>query len=87
MGAILLIIAFVLEAAFAIYCLITKSSQQKIRSVVRIGAFGVFALFTLLGMIEWGLRWYALGALLLIWAALGAWTLLIRGQADKKDGS
>ena len=85
MGTIILIIAFVLEAAFATYCMITKSSQQKLRSFVRIGAFVVFAFFTLLRVIEWSFRWYALGALLFIWAAQGAWTLLIRSQGDKKE--
>jgi dienelactone hydrolase len=85
MGTIILIIAFVLEIAFSVYRMITKSNHQMLRSIVQIGAFGIFVLFTLLNVIEWSFRWYALGALLVIWAALGAWTLLIRGQAGKKD--
>jgi dienelactone hydrolase len=84
MGTVILIIAFVIEAAFAAYCIITKSSQKKVRSYVRIGAFAAFVLFTLVSVIRWSFRWYALAALLLVWAALGAWTL-IRKRVEKKE--
>ena len=84
MGTIILVIAFVIEAAFAAYCIITKSNQKKVRSFIRIGSFAGFVLFTLVAVIEWSLRWYGLAALLLAWAALGVWTL-IRSQADKKE--
>jgi len=84
MGTTLLIIALVIEAAFATYCIITKSNQKKIRSFVRIGAFAAFVIFTLVSVIQWSFRWYGLAALLLIWAALGAWTL-IRNKEEKKE--
>ena len=73
-----------IEAAFAAYCIITKSNQEKVGSCIRIGAFAGFVLFTLTAVIEWNLRWYGLAALLFVRAALGAWTL-IRSQADKKE--
>lgn len=76
MGTIILIVAIVVQAAFAAWCIATKSNQQKVKSVVRIGAFGVFVLLTLVSVIQWGYRWYAFAALLLIWAAFGAWSLL-----------
>ncbi|MGA2821803.1 MAG: acetylhydrolase [Anaerolineales bacterium] len=75
MGTIILIIALVIEAAFATYCIITKSNQRKVRSFVRIGAFAAFVIFTLVSVLQWGFRWYLLAALLLIWAAIGIWTL------------
>ena len=84
MGTTLLIIALVVEAAFATYCMITKSNQKKVRSFVRIGAFAAFVIFTLVSVIQWGFRWYGLAALLLVWAALGAWTL-IRKKEEKKE--
>ncbi len=84
MGIIILVIAFVIEAVFVGYCIITKSNQKKVRSFIRIGALAAFALFTLVSVIEWSLRWYGLAALLLVWAALGAWTL-IHSKADKKE--
>jgi dienelactone hydrolase len=82
MGTMILIIALVVEAAFAAFCMITKSNQPKVKSYFRIGAFAAFALFTLVSVIQWSFRWYALAALLTVWAALGAWTL-IRRKAPK----
>ena len=41
-------------------------------------------LFTLVSVIQWSFRWYLLAALLLVWAALGAWTL-IRKKEEKKE--
>jgi dienelactone hydrolase len=75
MGTIILIVAFAIEAAFAAYCIITKSNQMRTRSLIRIGALGAFAIFTLVSVLEWGLRWYGLAALLLVWAGVGVWTL------------
>jgi dienelactone hydrolase len=84
MGTLILLIAFLIEAAFVVYCIVTKSSQEKVKSVLRIGALAAFILFTLASVIEWGARWYLLAALLIIWAALGAWTL-IRKPGEKKS--
>lgn len=84
MGTMILMIAFVIEAAFAAFCMVTKSNQQKVRSFVRIGAFAAFVLFTLVSVIQWSFRWYALAVLLLIWAALGAWTLIGK-KMEKKE--
>ena len=84
MGTIILIIAFITETAFATYCMITKSNQEKVRSFIRIGALVAFVLFTLVSVIQWSFRWYLLAALLLVWAALGAWTL-VRKKAEKKE--
>jgi dienelactone hydrolase len=81
-----LTLTFVFEVAFAIYCIVTKSNQTRVRSFVRIGAFAAFVLFTLVSIIQWSVRWYLLAALLLVWAALGAWTL-VRKKAEKKGFS
>jgi dienelactone hydrolase len=35
-------------------------------------------------VVEWGSRWYGLAVLLLVWAALGAWTLC-SNQAEQKE--
>ncbi len=76
MGTIVFLVALVIEAAFAFYCIGTKSNQKQLRGVVRIGALAAFVLFTLLPVIQWSFRWYALAALLFVWALLGAITLL-----------
>lgn len=84
MGAIILVIAFIIGATFAAFCMKTKSYQARVRSLIRIGAFGGFVLFTLSAVIEWSMRWYGLAALLLVWAALGARTLVL-SKVDKKE--
>ncbi len=87
MGTTILIIAFVVEAAFAAYCIITKSNQKKTRSIIRVGAFAVFVILTLASVMQWSFRWFGLAALLLVWAALGAWALIRRQEQDKDYGS
>jgi dienelactone hydrolase len=83
MGTIILMIAFVMEVAFAAYCIITKSNQQRVRSFVRTGALAAFVLFILVSVIQWSFRWYGLAALLSVWAVLGAWTLI--GKKPEKQ--
>ncbi len=82
-GTSIVIIALVIDVAFATYCIVTKSNQNHVRSIVRIGALATFVLFTLASVIEWSMRWYGLAALLLVWAAPGMWTLIGK-QAEKK---
>jgi dienelactone hydrolase len=84
MGSVILVVAFLIEVAFATYCIVTKSYQRQVRSIVRVAAFAAFALVTLAAVIEWGARWYALATLLLVWALLGAWALLGR-RAEKRE--
>jgi len=86
MGTIILIIAFFVEIAFTTYCVLTQSNQEKVRSLIRIAAFAAFALFTLVTLIQWSFRWYALAALLSVWALLGIWTL-VGNKTDKKKFS
>jgi dienelactone hydrolase len=76
MGTIILIIAFVIEGAFAAYCIVTKANQRQVRNYLRLGALAAFVLLALAAVIQWGLRWYLLAALLFIWAGLGALALL-----------
>jgi hypothetical protein len=83
MGDVILTIALSFEIAFAVYCMVTKSYQQKVRSFVRIGALVAFVLFTLVSVIQWSFRWYGLATLLLVWAVLGAWTLI--GEKVEQD--
>ena len=83
MGEIVLYIAIIAEIAFTVYCMITKSNQERVRSYIRIGALVAFVLFTLVSVIQWSFRWYGLALLLLVWAGLGAWTL-IRRKGEKE---
>ncbi len=90
MATMILIIAFVITAAFAAYCIVTRLDQEKTKSFIRIGVFAAFILFTLLSVIQWSFRWYPLAALLLIWAVRGAWNLISQRaqaslRAEKKE--
>ncbi len=84
MGTIVLIIAAVIEIVLAVCCIATKSSQKRIRSWVRIGAFAIFVILTLATIIEWSFRWYLLAVILFIWATIGS-VSLIRKKRDKKE--
>lgn len=86
MGTVILLIALVVEAGFAAYCIATKSNQERLKSYIRIGAFAVFLLFTAVSFIQWSFRWYPVAALLFIWTALGVWTL-VRNKPEKKEFS
>ena len=83
MGIVILIFAVVIEDAFAVYCIVTQSSQDKTRNLLRIGELAAFVACTLAAVIEWSARWYGLCALLLAWAALAVWRLLRKPQQEK----
>jgi pimeloyl-ACP methyl ester carboxylesterase len=72
--------AVVVETAFLAFRVITKSNQQKARSIIRIAAFTMFFLLVAVQIIEWGIRYYALAVLLLILAVIGAVDLIRRKE-------
>jgi cell division protein FtsW (lipid II flippase) len=76
MRIIVLFIAAIIESAFAVYCIRYKSNQKRTRSIVSIGIFALFIVFALVSIIKWSFRWYALAALLFVWAVLGALSLM-----------
>lgn len=83
MGIFIFLTAVVVEISFALFCIITKSNQHKVRNIIRIVAFIIFALFTALQIIDWSFRYYTLAALLLLLAVMGA-VALIRKKEEKK---
>jgi dienelactone hydrolase len=83
MGTIIFLTAAIVEIAFAVFCIITKSYQQKIRSIARITAFTGFVLFTVLTIIDWGIRYYALAAFLLLMAIMGAVALILKREEKR----
>ena len=86
MGTTVVLIALFAEAAFATFCIITRSKQEKTRDYLRVGAFVAFILATLVSILEWSFRWYGLALLLLIWAILGILSL-IRSKSNGKGFS
>lgn len=84
MGTIIIFIAAVIEIAFAIYSIATKSNQKRLRNWIRIGAFTAFVIFTLVSVIKWSFRWKFLAAVLFVWAIIGS-VSLIRNKEDKQE--
>lgn len=76
MGAYIIVAAAVAELAFAVFCLETRSHQGRARNALRVAAFVSFVLLAALRVIYWSLRYYALGLLLGLLAAIGAANLL-----------
>lgn len=76
MGLILFLSAAIIEITFAVYCAVTKTNPEKSRAILRIAVFAAFGVLTLLTLIEWGLRYYALAVWLFLLAIHGSITLL-----------
>ncbi|QWU16221.1 Platelet-activating factor acetylhydrolase, isoform II [Paenibacillus sophorae] len=76
MGTLLFFIALIIEIAFAIYCMVTKQSHQKIRNWVRIAVFVAFTTLTLFSVIIWSFRWILCAILLFIMALIGTVSLI-----------
>lgn len=72
--------AVIVETAFVVFCLVTKSNQQKARSIIGMAAFTIFLLLVAVQIMEWGIRYYALAVLLLILAVIGAVDLIRRKE-------
>ncbi|MDD4238473.1 MAG: acetylxylan esterase [Desulfotomaculaceae bacterium] len=84
MGMIIFLTAVVVEISLAAFCIITKSIHKKVRSIIRIASFVGFVLLAILPVIDWSLRYYALGSLLLLLSIIGAITL-IQKKEEKRE--
>jgi dienelactone hydrolase len=84
MGTIIFLMAVIVEAAFAAFCIITKSNHAKERSIIRIAFFIGFVLLVVLPIIDWSLRYYALASLLLLLAIIGA-KALSQEKGEKRE--
>lgn len=84
MGIFLFLTTIVVELTFAIFCIITKSNQQKVRNIIRIAAFIGFVLLTTLSVINWSFRYYTLATLLFLLAIIGA-IHLIKKEQEKSE--
>lgn len=83
MGIIILLTAIIFEIIFVVFCIITKSNQQKARNIIRIITFSVFVLLVVFSVIDWGRRYYTLAILLCLFAVVGVVGLIKKSQ-DKK---
>lgn len=84
MGIFIFLTAVLVEVIFAVYCVITKSNQQRIRSIIRVTALVGFITLVLLGVVNWGLRYYAIAALLLLYTVMGVVTLARKRKGERE---
>ncbi len=63
------------EVAFMSYCLFTKTLNTKAKSIARLSAFALFLFLCIVRVIEWSMRWYLFGALLVFLAGRGVYVL------------
>lgn len=84
MGSYIFLIAVVFEIAFVVFCNKTKSNQNKARSIIRIAAFLIFLLLTLISVLQWDFTYYALSAFLLLLTIISVINL-IRKKQEKKS--
>lgn len=83
MGTFIFLTAMVVEIVFTIFCIITKSNQQKVRSIISIVTFLLFVLLTVLRVIEWSFRYYALATLLFLLALMRAVNSVCKTEEKK----
>ncbi|NLA53125.1 MAG: hypothetical protein GX858_02025, partial [Clostridiales bacterium] len=83
MGLSVFLMLAIAETIFSVYCLTTKCYQQKVKSLVKIAAFSVFALLVISPIIDWSSRYYSIAALLL-WLTSTGLAALIRNKEEKK---
>ena len=83
MGIMLFLAAAVMETAFMVLHLITKSYKTNAKSVINIAMLPLFGLLPILSVIGWSFRYYVLASLLLVQALAGA-VQLIRKEKKRK---
>lgn len=82
MGIFIFSIVIVVEVVMGIFCIITKSNHQKLRNIIRIAELIVFVILLLLKVINWNFSYYALAALLVLLAAMGAINLIRKKEVN-----
>lgn len=81
-GIIIIITAASIEIALALFSIVTKSNKPVIRGIIRLSYLICFVLLTILSVIQWSFRYYALAVLLLSLALIGT-IPLIRKPKEK----
>jgi dienelactone hydrolase len=84
LGTIVLIFMLALELGFAVFCIVTKSYQKFIRSMISFGALAVMLILLLTGVMNWGFRWFMLFIILLIRSVSAGWYLLRKNNPKVK---
>jgi len=66
-----LLTSFAVQIGYTAYCIKEKAQKPMIKNIARIAAFAIFALLLIIGVYEWGFRWFLLFAVLTVLAIIG----------------
>lgn len=80
-GIITLVIALILQTGYTVYCLVSKSRNEKAKLILRVSALGVMLLLIFLRIYKWGFRWIPLFILLIILTVSSLITFFIRRKS------
>jgi dienelactone hydrolase len=84
MTGIIFSLLVVFEIAFAVYCMKTASTHIRVKSYVRLLDLSIFLMLCILTILEWGMRWYLLGGLLVVLAMKGLFILTLSKKTPKR---
>lgn len=76
MGIVMWIGAVLIDTILAVYCIMTRSNQKKIRSIIYLGVFIVFLSMIAWHVIDFSLSYYPLAAFLLLQVVIGVKVLV-----------
>lgn len=85
MAMIILFILLGFEIGLMVYRWSTKSYQEEVRGMIRIGTFVILAVLRLSGVLVGGFRWNALLLVLFVRALCGAWVFVKRKVRNEKQ--
>jgi dienelactone hydrolase len=84
MTGIIFSLLVIFEIAFTSYCIYTASAHVKVRCYARLLELAIFIILCILTILEWGMRWYLLGILLLALAIKELYVLALSKKEAKQ---
>lgn len=84
MTGIIFSLLVIVEIAFTVYCLKTATTHTRVKSYIRLLELSIFLVLCILTILEWGMRWYLLGGLLVVLALKGLFNLAILKKTPKR---
>ncbi len=85
LGTVVLFVILGVEVIFMIYCLVTKANQERNRNIIKIGLFTLLTLLAIIGVVQFGFRWYVLFLILCMKALIAIWHLARRKLRKEKN--
>lgn len=83
-GIIILIIGFIINIGFAVFCIKTKSYNKESKASLRIILFVIFSILIIIRILQWDFRWMMLFTILLIQTLLSICNILLKKKKSQK---